>query len=47
MGGDKDRGVIPDYYLIPTIAQQVDGKAAWEDFYNLVDKINNASSKKL
>ena len=41
-GGDKDRGVIPDYYFIPTIFQQIDGKAAWNDFYNLIDKINNA-----
>ncbi|MEO6328512.1 MAG: S41 family peptidase [Ginsengibacter sp.] len=39
-GGDKDRGVIPDYYFIPTIAQQIDGKAAWEAFYNLINKIN-------
>ncbi len=42
-GGDKDRGVIPDYYYIPTIAQLLDGKATWEGFYNLIDKINNAS----
>jgi len=39
-GGDKDRGVIPDYYFIPTIAQQVDGKAVWKDFYDLIDRIN-------
>ncbi|MEP6682164.1 MAG: S41 family peptidase, partial [Parafilimonas sp.] len=42
-GGDKDRGVIPDYYYSPTIAQLIDGKASWESFYNFIDKINSSS----
>ena len=42
-GGDKDRGVIPDYYFIPTIAELTDGKAAANTLYNFIDKINNAS----
>jgi len=44
-GGDKDRGVIPDYYFIPTIAQLTDGKAAWEAFYTLVNKITYTYKK--
>lgn len=38
-GGDKDRGVIPDYYFIPTITQLFHGNDLWKDFiYSLIDK---------
>ncbi|MBV9961987.1 MAG: hypothetical protein JO072_07035, partial [Parafilimonas sp.] len=33
-GGDKDRGVIPDYYFISTMSQLINGNTAWKDFIN-------------
>jgi hypothetical protein len=38
-GGDKDRGVIPDYYFIPTLSELVNGNTGWKNFiYDLISK---------
>ena len=38
-GGDKDRGVIPDHYFIPTLSELVNGNTSWKNFiYDLISK---------
>lgn len=36
-GKDKDRGVIPDYYFIPSFHELIDGNNSWREFvFNLI-----------
>ena len=38
-GGDKDRGVIPDHYYIPSFNELITGNTGWKDY---IDSLINA-----